>query len=326
MLSPLVFLRFQGPGKALLLALVVVFKFPVVPVEFKGRRDLVNGFRQVLLRDLGIPLQTAGQRGVGKIGGAHVGRRKAGVTVEDVGLCVQTGRFRVIADLDFRVGQLAQLLDGLHVRGPHVGGRDDPKFAAVLGELFQLIYDQPQAAPFDEGNQHIDPVAGDDFLFEFRVHLRLMGCTGKQRALGNRGLRAGQFLLFAQRQAGVLLFQQCQQLLSPLCYREPRQLRLLRLFADGRHDLIDQLHLRAQISALVLDVCQPLLHNLGHILRQHLCRFRGINRRSLTELVRHGKLLVKSGIDDLFIKAVLQHTYSSGFPFVPKCSTTIRSN
>ena len=39
---------------------------------------------------------------------------------------------RVVADLDLRMGKLAQLLDGLYIGRPHVGGCDNAQFAAVL--------------------------------------------------------------------------------------------------------------------------------------------------------------------------------------------------
>ena len=68
-------------------------------------------------------------------------------------------------------------------RHTHVGSGDDAQFAAVLGELPQLVHKQAQAAPLDEGHQHIDAVGGHDFLFQFSVHLRLMHRPGEQRAL-----------------------------------------------------------------------------------------------------------------------------------------------
>lgn len=59
----------------------------------------------------------------------------------------------------------------------------------VLGELPQLVHQEPQAAPLNEGYQHIDAVGGDDLLFELRVHLGHINGPGKQDALGDGGLQ-----------------------------------------------------------------------------------------------------------------------------------------
>ena len=93
---------------------------------------------------------------------------------------MEPGRLGVVADLDVRIGQLSKLLNGLHICCAHVGGGDDAELAAVLRKLPQFIHDEPQAAPFDEGHQHVDPVGRDDFFFELGKHLRLMHSPGKK--------------------------------------------------------------------------------------------------------------------------------------------------
>ena len=93
---------------------------------------------------------------------------------------MEAGSLGVVADLDLRIGQLAKLLDGLHIGSAHVGGGDDTELAAVLREFPQLVHDKPQAAPFDEGHQHIDSISRDDFLFELRKHLWLMHSPGEK--------------------------------------------------------------------------------------------------------------------------------------------------
>ena len=59
---------FQGTGKALPLAFVVVFKLAGVPVAFKGGGDLVNGLRQVFLRHFHVPFQPTGNGRIGQVG------------------------------------------------------------------------------------------------------------------------------------------------------------------------------------------------------------------------------------------------------------------
>ena len=93
---------------------------------------------------------------------------------------MEPGRFGVVADLDLRIGQLSQFLYGFHIGSAHIGGGDDAELAAVLCKLSQLVHDEPQTAPFDEGHQHVDPVGRDDFLFELCKHLRLMHSPGEK--------------------------------------------------------------------------------------------------------------------------------------------------
>lgn len=159
-----ILLCLQRTGKALPLSFIVVFEFFVVPVKLKGGRHLVDGLRQILLRNLCVPLKTAGQGRIGKVGGTHIGRRKASIPVEDIRLCVEACDLCIIADLDLRIGELAQLFDCLHIGRAHVRGCDDTQLTAVLGEGCQLVHDETQPAPLDEGNQHIDPIAGHDLL------------------------------------------------------------------------------------------------------------------------------------------------------------------
>ena len=175
-----IFFCLQRPRQALSLILRVVFKFAVIPVILKGSGDLVNGFRQVAFRNLSVPFQPAGQCRLGQVGRAHISRREAGFAVKDICLGVEPGYLGVVADLDLRIGQLSQFLNGFHVGSAHIGGGDDAELAAVLRKLPQLVHDESQAAPFDEGHQHINPISRDDLFFEFCKHLRLMHSAGEK--------------------------------------------------------------------------------------------------------------------------------------------------
>ena len=175
-----IFFRLQCPYQALFLILRVVFKFAVIPVILKGSGDLVDGFGQVAFRYLGVPFKAAGQCGIGQVGRANIGRREAGFAVKDICLGVEAGRLGVVADLDVRIGQLSKLLNGLHICCAHVRGGDDAELAAVLREFPQLVHDKPQAAPFDEGHQHVNSVSRDNLFFELRKHLRLMHSPGEK--------------------------------------------------------------------------------------------------------------------------------------------------
>ena len=110
-----------------------------------------------------------------------------------------------------------QLFNGFHISGSHIGSGDDPQLSTILGELSQFIYQKPQAAPFNEGHQHIDTVGRDNFFLELRVHLGLMDGSRKQTALGNRSLWPAQISSrFAHRQPWVLLPQKRKKLLRLL--------------------------------------------------------------------------------------------------------------
>ena len=174
-----VFFCFQRTGQPLFLPLIIVLKFTVIPVILKGGSDLVNGFGQVAFRYLGVPFKATGQRRIGQIGRAHIGRHKASVTVEDIRLGMEACCLGIVADLDLRIGQLAKFLDGFHIRCAHVRSGDNAKFAAVLRKLPQLVHNEPQAAPFDEGHQHVNSVGRDDLFLELCEHLRLMHCAGE---------------------------------------------------------------------------------------------------------------------------------------------------
>ena len=65
-------------------------------------------------------------------------------------------------------------------------------------------------------------------------------------------------------------------------------------------------NLIVQISTVILGVINPALDHLGYILCQHHGRFSSINSHSLTALVRSGKQDIKSFVDYLLIKSLVQ--------------------
>ena len=175
-----IFFRFQRPRQALFLILRVVFKFAVIPVILEGSGDLVDGFGQVAPCYFCVPFEAAGQCRIGQVGRANISRREAGFAVKDICLGVEPGRLGVVADLDLRIGQLSKLLNGLHICCAHIGGGDDAELAAAARKLPQLVHDEPQTAPFDEGHQHVNSVSRDNLFLEFREHLRLMHGPGEK--------------------------------------------------------------------------------------------------------------------------------------------------
>ena len=54
------------------------------------------------------------------------------------------------------------------------------ELTAILRKLSQLVHNEPQTAPFDEGHQHVNSVSRDNLFFELRKHLRLMHSPGEK--------------------------------------------------------------------------------------------------------------------------------------------------
>ena len=311
-----VFFGFQGAGQPLLLPFIVIFKLAGIPVAFKSGCDLFDGLRQVLSGHLDVPFQTAGNCRIGQVGGAYIRRSKTGVPVKHIGLCVQAGTFGVVTDLDFCIGQRAQLLDGFHVRSAHIRGGDDAQFATALCKLPQFVHDEAQAAPLDKGDQHINAVGGNDLLFQLRVHLRLMDSAGKQGTLRNGGLRAVKVLCaFSCSKARVILLQKRKKLLCPPVNTERGKVSFLCSSLDGIYDLVCQLDLRLDAAAVILYVLKTLLHHIGQILRQHFGSLRRVDGRSgLAGFRDLCKLAVQRVVDDLFIQSGVEHRCTS-LPF-----------
>ena len=92
-----------------------------------------------------------------------------------------------------------------------------------------------------------------------------------------------------------------KKLLRPLCNGERVEVSFFCFCLDRGDNLIGQCDLSIQISAIIAEIVQPALHYFGYILCQHFGRFGSINGRSLTELVRIGKLAVQPFIDDLLV-------------------------
>ena len=170
---------------------------------------------------------------------------------------MEPGTLGVIADLDLRIGQRAQLFNGFYVRSAHIRGGDDAQLTAVLRKLPQFVHDEAQAAPLDKGNQHINAVGGNDLLFQLRVHLRLMDSAGKQGTLRNGGLRAVKVLCaFSCSKARVILLQKRKKLLCPLVNTERGKVSFLCSSLDGIYDLVCQLDLRLDATAVSLKQVQ----------------------------------------------------------------------
>ena len=84
--------------------------------------------------------------------------------------------------VDRRAEQLLALLREADPRvavGKTATDIERPETSIAQSSLFTGAVHEPQAAPFDEGPQHVDPVGRDDFFFELGKHLRRMHSPGE---------------------------------------------------------------------------------------------------------------------------------------------------
>ena len=79
---------FQCLLKTFALGITVEAKFIGMPVGIKSRGNLADGLWQIMGSDLHVPFKTAGNSCAGKIRGANIRRRKAGITIEHIRLGV----------------------------------------------------------------------------------------------------------------------------------------------------------------------------------------------------------------------------------------------
>ena len=178
--------------------------------------------------------------------------------------------------------------------------RSSPPFKRKLS---QLVHDEPQAAPFDEGHQHVNPVGRDDLFLEFREHLRLMHSPGEKRALCDGGLRA----LYVRRgfsysQPRIGFPQKRKKLLCPPVNAQRGKVSFFRCILNESNDLVGQPDLGRNIPAVVQHVIQALLNHICQILRQHLGGFRLVNGRNRLASLRNLRKFAGQGvIDDLFV-------------------------
>lgn len=161
-----------------------------VPIALKCCLYFCHGLRLVSLRDFDIPLEAAGHGWIGEVGGADVAGGKTSIAEEDIGFCVKTCAIGVVAHADFCVPEMAYPLDSLDVGGTHVGSRDNAESSAVFCEIQKGVADQKKAAPFDEGDEHVDFIAAGNLPFKLAVELGLTVGPGEKTAARDGSLWA----------------------------------------------------------------------------------------------------------------------------------------
>jgi len=79
---------------------------------------------------------------------------------------MQARAFGIVGNFDVCIWQFGEFIDRFSIRRTHIRGCDDAEMTAFLSEFAQLIDDEAQPAPLNEGNQHVDAVCRLDFFFE----------------------------------------------------------------------------------------------------------------------------------------------------------------
>ena len=135
----------------------VGLELALLPVGVKRVLKLAQHRRRFQGRQAHVPLQAIEQGGTGEIGGTDVGGAGAAGAVKQPGLGVQAGAARVGADAHLGPA-FGQPVEGASVGGAHVNGGEHTQGAARLEMLAQLLLQQAQAAPLDEGAEQIDAI------------------------------------------------------------------------------------------------------------------------------------------------------------------------
>ena len=154
---------------------VVGLVFGALPVGVEGRIELLEDVGRSHLGEADVPLDAVDEGRLRQVGGADVGGRVAGVAPEHPGLGVEARGLGVVGDLDLRA-DLDQPVDRLALGGAGEDGGDDAELPSACAVGLELLFEEPQAVPADEGAEQVDRVRGRDL--------------SRQR-MGERGLAAG---------------------------------------------------------------------------------------------------------------------------------------
>ena len=110
---------------------VVRFELRVLPVALEGRPELLEQFRRRHLRQPHVPLEAVEKGRVREVGRPHVGRREAGLPVEQPRLGVQPRGACVVRHPHLRP-ERHKAVERPALRGADVGRRQDPERPSTL--------------------------------------------------------------------------------------------------------------------------------------------------------------------------------------------------
>ncbi len=101
-----------------------------------------------------------------------------------------------------------QPVERLAIGGAHVHGGEHAQGAAGIEVGAQLLLQQPQAAPPDEGAEQIDPIGGRALRLQSQANARLAGGIDQQGAIGQGDQGPGDGGLTGKERGGAQLLQQ----------------------------------------------------------------------------------------------------------------------
>ena len=136
---------------------VVGLEMVVGPVRLESGAELVDDVGTGDPGGSDVPLETVDQGRLGEVGGPDPGGVEPGVPFEEPRLGVETGGPGVVGDL--HVGALFhQPVESPPFGDAGVGGGDDPEWPAGFELVGDLVGDEAEAAPLDEGDQGVDSI------------------------------------------------------------------------------------------------------------------------------------------------------------------------
>ena len=136
---------------------VIGLEFALFPVGVEGGLELAEHRRGFQGGQAHVPLQSVEQGGGREVGGADVSGAGAAGTVKEPRLGMQTCTARVGADPHLGA-TLHQPVERLAIGGAHVDGGEHVQGAAGVEVGAQLVLQQTEPAPLDEGAEQVNPI------------------------------------------------------------------------------------------------------------------------------------------------------------------------
>ena len=173
---------------------VVRLESGVRPIAVERCLELAHERRRRDVADAHVPLDAVEQRRRRQVRRAHEPRAVPAVAVKDPGLRVQARTARLVVHLHLGAVLRDQPIERPSIRAPRVRARDDADRHPVVLQPPQLILDDADARPHDEGTQQVDAIGRCELVAQLAADTRLALCVRQQRRLRQAGTRATRVL------------------------------------------------------------------------------------------------------------------------------------
>ncbi len=159
---------------------VIALECRVAPMAVEGGEELLQQRRCGDRGQSHVPLEAIEHCCSGEVAGTDVCSVEAGVAPEEPGLRVQSCPLCVVLDLDLRPKIAHQSIEGSPLGGTHVRRGEDTEGDAAFAQRFQLVIEQAQTVPLDEGHDDVDAVRTRQLSAELMADTRLTRSIGEQ--------------------------------------------------------------------------------------------------------------------------------------------------